>query len=51
LLENSAKRSRRERCFRGFVGRVEFRLMFWELVAADLGVERVGSVWEVVTDA
>jgi hypothetical protein len=45
LLENSAKRLRRERCFRGFVKKkVEFRLMFWELAAADLGVERVGSV-------
>jgi hypothetical protein len=49
LLENSAKRSRRETCFRGFVGRVEFRLMFWELAAADSGVEEVGAEVGVAT--
>jgi hypothetical protein len=28
---------------RGFVGRVKLRLMFWELAAADSGVEEVGA--------
>jgi hypothetical protein len=28
---------------RVFVGRVELRLMFWELAAADSGVEEVGA--------
>jgi hypothetical protein len=43
LLKNLAKRLRRERCFCRFIKRVEFRPMFWELAAADLGVEEVGA--------
>jgi hypothetical protein len=32
-----------------FVRRVEFRLMFWELAAADSGVEEVGAEVGVAT--